>query len=167
MLFPGMAPARKAELIEWYTISTKYIIMISRMYKAPFTSVISFSPTTTLWNWCLILPIQIRKCKYLDQGYMDNVGHLIPGLIDTRAPVLNHSAISFLFFQSRPGQKSEWPPPLSCPSPPHSIGCNCLVLVSRLFGGGCFWPQPTLTFCWIWVLAWQFLLSFPLALWES
>lgn len=109
MLFPGMAPARKAELIEWYTISTKYIIMISRMYKAPFTSVISFSPTTTLWNWCLILPIQIRKCKYLDQGYMDNVGHLIPGLIDTRAPVLNHSAISFLFFQSRPGQKSEWP----------------------------------------------------------
>lgn len=104
MLRPGMAPARKAELI-----STKYIIIMSRMYKAPFTSVISFSPTTTLWNWCLILTIQIRKWKYLDQGYMDSVGHLNPGLTDTRAPVLNHSAISFLLFQSRPGQKSEWP----------------------------------------------------------
>lgn len=80
---------------------------MSRTYKAPFTSVISFSPTTTPWNWCPILPMQRRKWKYLDQGHMDNVGHLNPGLTDTRAQVLNHSAISFLLFQSRPGQKSE------------------------------------------------------------
>lgn len=64
------------------------------------------------------------------------------------------------------GHVSERPAPTPCPHP-RSTGCDCCARVSTVCGGGGFCPRPTLTFCWIWVLAWQFLLSFPLALWES
>ena len=47
---------------------------MSRTCKASFTSIISFSLPTTLWNWCLSLPMQIREWKYLDQGHMDSIG---------------------------------------------------------------------------------------------